>query len=417
MIIKISSNGRHFATSDGSPFFWLADTAWNAPLRADTEDWIRYLDLRKKQGFTAIQFVTSPWRGRKTPVHGRLFEEKEEQIVFDENAFRKMEEWFTLISERDMVPVPVMLWDLNPDEPFFERSDEFCIEAGKKLLSRFSRFDPVWFLAGDGDYRSVSQTTRWKKIGRAVFGSEPGGPVTMHSCGCSWAGDLFKDEPWYSFVGIQSGHGTVHHDLNFLLTGPYSYRWKEIQKPFINIEPNYEHAVSYHENIPLDAYYVRRASYWSLLGAPPAGITYGNNNIWVWAQEDGEFAEGHGQHWAADTWKKGLETPGIENLAILKGIFEMLPWTGMLPADYLLAEQPGWQDPNQFIKVSAAPEEECIAAYLPKGGEIRFAGLPFDPASVSWVNPRTGEWTECTGFTDMKAEAPDKQDWLLVLKG
>jgi Domain of unknown function (DUF5060)/Protein of unknown function (DUF4038) len=53
--VGLSSDGRYFAHADGTPFFWMGDTAWNGPLRADDESWANYLDVRRRQGFNVVQ--------------------------------------------------------------------------------------------------------------------------------------------------------------------------------------------------------------------------------------------------------------------------------------------------------------------------------------------------------------------------
>lgn len=417
MKLRISSNGRHLETANGRPFFWLADTAWNAALRGDAAEWERYLDTRAEQGFTVIQFVASPWRGCMSPRHGRIFEEVGGVVTFDEAAFEKMEEWIDLIADRGLVPAPVMIWDNNPQDRFFDWSEETCIEAGRLMIERWSRFEPVWILGGDGDYRSSEQLERWKRIGAAVFSGLDDVVATMHPCGATWVGDIFAQEPWYSFVGIQSGHGSVHYDLNFLLSGPYTRRWHEIRKPFINLEPNYEMAQSYVEGIRFTDYHVRRAAYWSLFSAPTAGITYGNNNIWVWAQADGEQAEGHGESWVAGTWTDGLETPGIEHLGSMRAILDDIGWVDLEPAPHLLARQPGWADPNEFISVAQKPGGWLVIAYLPVGGEVWFDGtVPIPDMEASWIDPRTGDVAECPIPEQGKFTAPDQNDWLLMLR-
>ena len=55
--LKVSDNGRFLVTSDGKPFFYLADTAWELFHRLDRKQAIQYLDFRAAQGFTAIQAV------------------------------------------------------------------------------------------------------------------------------------------------------------------------------------------------------------------------------------------------------------------------------------------------------------------------------------------------------------------------
>ena len=55
--LKISPDGRFITKEDGSPFFWLADTAWELFHRLTREEALEYLSIRAGQGFTVIQAV------------------------------------------------------------------------------------------------------------------------------------------------------------------------------------------------------------------------------------------------------------------------------------------------------------------------------------------------------------------------
>lgn len=55
--IKIADNQRFLVTEDGSPFFWMADTAWELFHRCDDEEIDYYLNKRAEQGFNVIQAV------------------------------------------------------------------------------------------------------------------------------------------------------------------------------------------------------------------------------------------------------------------------------------------------------------------------------------------------------------------------
>ena len=54
-MLKVSENARYLVHEDGTPFFYLVDTAWasfgNVPLAL----WEPYLCYRKMQGFNALQ--------------------------------------------------------------------------------------------------------------------------------------------------------------------------------------------------------------------------------------------------------------------------------------------------------------------------------------------------------------------------
>lgn len=67
-LLKISKNSRFLQTSDGAPFFFLADTAWELFHRLTLDEIDFYLDARMEQGFNVIQAVLiSELDGVRTP--------------------------------------------------------------------------------------------------------------------------------------------------------------------------------------------------------------------------------------------------------------------------------------------------------------------------------------------------------------
>ena len=55
--IRVAANHRSLETTNGQPFFWLGDTAWELFHRLNREETIEYLDTRKAQGFNVILAV------------------------------------------------------------------------------------------------------------------------------------------------------------------------------------------------------------------------------------------------------------------------------------------------------------------------------------------------------------------------
>src|SRR3954452_13870395 len=55
--LKVSDNGRFLVKDDGSPFFYLGDTAWELFHRLNREEADQYLTDRARKGFTVIQAV------------------------------------------------------------------------------------------------------------------------------------------------------------------------------------------------------------------------------------------------------------------------------------------------------------------------------------------------------------------------
>lgn len=405
----IQANGTYL-TADGKPFFWLADTAWNGVLKATEEEWEEYLRTRAAQGFNVIQFVCTHWRAY------------DEEQAFSQNPLRMNEEFYAkrdrlveMIHEHGLVPAPVLLWACTPEDPGQYLSGEDAIEVARYIVERWGTDPVVWMLGGDGPYQG-ERAERWHRIGRAVFDGDVKPLVTMHPCGQCWVTSEFRHEPWFGFHGYQSGHGDSDGELWWLLNGPPERPWEgEPVQPIINLEPNYEGHKSYATKLPFDAHAVRRAAYWSLLVTPTAGVTYGNNSIWWWGRKP-EDPLAHEWLGPVAAWRDGLNLPGIGNHTTLKRFFESLPWWELRPAQQLLAEQPGKDEPKRFIAVAATGDGGTVVAYLPVGSEIRLQGLA-DGLTAQWFDPRMGHHIPAGDVQgDVTLTAPDGQDWVLLLQ-
>lgn len=66
--LEVSPDGHSLQWSNGDPFFYMADTAWELIHRLDREEVDTYLKLRKTQGYNVIQTVVlSEFDGLNTP--------------------------------------------------------------------------------------------------------------------------------------------------------------------------------------------------------------------------------------------------------------------------------------------------------------------------------------------------------------
>ena len=55
--VVVHPEGHHLCGADGSPFFWLGDTAWQLIQQLTPDECSYYLHTRSRQGFTVIQTV------------------------------------------------------------------------------------------------------------------------------------------------------------------------------------------------------------------------------------------------------------------------------------------------------------------------------------------------------------------------
>lgn len=406
--LRIAQDHTHLEHVDGTPFFWLGDTAWNGVLRSTEEDWEEYLALRAEQGFTAVQFVCTQWRG--WPQAGVYVDG--EQVSVNPRILQVMDQRVAAINRHGMLAVPVLLWALNPTDPGEALSEQNAIRLARYLAARWGAHDVVFLLGGDGRYPDPE---RWRRIGRGVFPGPRSRLVSMHPCGSKWVKDEFGAEPWFDFIGYQSGHGHPTKTSTWITAGPPAKHWaSEPLMPVLNIEPNYEGHPAYGGGHTISDLDVRRAAYHSLLITPPAGLTYGNNQIWTWNDQPGA-APGHGNLGTVGPWRDGLRLPGIASMTALRALMDQLQWWRLRPAQELLAGQPGVEDHTLFIAVGASPERDLVMAYTPGGLPVHLRGEGL-PARARWFNPREGGWQDATSEAGVFA-CPDERDWVLVLGG
>lgn len=413
-MFALSSNGRHFLDEHGRPKLWLADTAWNGMLRADEDQWRRYLDRRAAQGFTTIQFVTTQWRGCAEPEIGQPLNIKGHQAAINTEVFDRIDVRLAAIVERGLTPAPVMFWALQESDPGQRLDETTLTSVGREMVDRWTRFDPVYFLAGDMQHEAAL-AEKMARVGRAVFADHPRAIATVHPSGLAWFEQLV-DEPWMKMVGIQSGHGLNESALSFLLEGQWAHRWPEIHKPLINLEPNYEGAAAYGTGQTISPYHVRRAAYWSMLRVPTAGVTYGNNDIWIWPPRGPQQADGHPEPWRSEGWEHGLERPGIAQMTVMRQVFERLPWQHLTPDPALVDGQPGKSDWNRYVAAASTPVGNAAVIYLPIGEPVDLSlHPPLRKLPAKWVDPRTGAEHEAHIGDGRAVAPPSEEDWLLVV--
>jgi hypothetical protein len=423
--VRVARDGRYLTHEDGTPFFWLGDTAWNGPLLASSEEWNQYLQERTRQKFTAVQFVTTQWRAapdgdrnRQTAYTGK------EKITLNPAFFQRLDGMMDALHQSGLLAVPVMLWAIqgggNPSvNPGVSLPDDQAILLARYMVARWGAHPVVWMLGGDGDYRG-DKAARWRKIGRAVFGDIAHAPVTMHPGGMMWVWKEFIEEPWYDLVGYQSGHGDDERTLRWLTEGPLTDDWAKLpHKPFLNLEPPYENHIAYQSRKAITPEITRRAIYWSLLNAPTAGVTYGGHGVWGW--DDGtKPPTDHPGTGVPLPWQKALTMPGAEQMKTLYEFFTTNEFHRLRPTPAFVVGQPGSAKPEKFIACARTDQKDVMIVYVPEDRtvEIKLDTLPPSP-DIRWISPKTGETSPAVGVvtTDTcQFPTPAEGDWLLLMK-
>jgi hypothetical protein len=164
---------------------------------------------------------------------------------------------------------------------------------------------------------------------------------------------------------------------------------------------------------------VRRAIYWSLLGEPTAGVTYGGHGVWGW--DDGtKPPTDHPTTGTPMPWRKALTMPGAEQMAHLADFFNSIDFGRLRPAPAAVVNQPGNQAASRFVAAAKSDRRDLLVLYVPEDRtiEVKLDLMPESP-SVTWVNPRTGERSPAVAVvtaTTCQFPTPAEGDWILFMK-
>ena len=421
--IVLSETRRYFQHADGTPFFLVSDTAWNGPLLADDEEWERYLKERKAQNFNTIQFVMTQWRAAYADAEGQTAFSGIDSIAINPSFFQRIDERMKTLNEQGFVGLPVLLWALTSNKresPGEVLPQEQAAILARYIVARYNASNVMWLLGGDGDYRA-EKAERWKYIGREVFPAvRKTNLVSLHPRGMQdpWPG--LKDEPWLDFLNYQTGHGSDAAKWKWNATQGTAAGWKlEPARPVFDSEPNYENISSYRDKKVIDAYDVRRASWYSILNAPPAGITYGTQGVWPWLKEIG-VPLNHPNSGSAMPWFASLDNPGAESIKALAEIVGTLPWTKFEPYPAMLVDPPVAADYSNFVPCARTVTRETALCYVPAKTTPALNTYSFaNGARATWIDPRTASRNtpiDLIRINRVEVKPPSEEDWLLLVE-
>jgi hypothetical protein len=431
---RMAPNRRHLVHADGTPFFWLSDTVWNGPMLATPEEWDHYIRLRLVQGFTTAQYVSTQYRTVPDGGPDGLPYTTPPQDpgpprigAMRPPFFRRLDQRLDALADAGLAGAPVLLWAIDRGENAFANpghvlSEDDCILLARYQVARWHAHPVVFILNGDGRYTG-EDAPRWQRIGRVVFAAnETGVPVATHPSGRQWVGAEFRDEPWLDIIGYQSGHGDDEASWRWLVEGPPARHWQDVpRQAVLNLEPCYENHLAYHSRHPFTAADVRRACYWSLLVTPTAGVSYGGHGAWGWDDGSGPPVA-HPHTGTPLPWQQALEMLGAWQMRHLRDAFAMLPWWTLTPDQSLLRQQPGEADVLRYVAAARNEDGTLAVLYLPQGTTLSLNTARLAPSlRCTWLNPRDG--SQVAGGVlrraeadEARLEAPDAEDWLLVLQ-
>ena len=458
--LRISDNNRYFERSDGTPFIWLADTAWTVPARLKWDDVQHYMKTRKEQGFTVLQMVVldpefnpemrNPC-GVKALWNNDLLKPQEAYFSYVDWVLDQAEEFGFYVLLLPVWGELVVGWDWSGGTHEKLVTEENAFAYGKWLGARYKhRKNILWCLGGDRmpvtrgeDYRPV-----WRKLAEGLAYGLTGKRLkynedrdewkkllfTYHACHeaetglCSTFSYWTPSDEWISFTMLQSGHGL--YKKNYALIAderkPKAYNDEQLIYPVWDGEPAYEMMPTCWPVIDADSfhgtYMVRKRAYWSLF-AGAFGYTYGHASVWCTATEKEKNSV------CRFTWAEAIQSEGSKQMKILRDFMESYPLNDFVPCRERLLRQESEEDQldlHEEALVNTKEQQMLVYFAADTNEEIDVDGI-FDADKVftGWFDPANGQLTEIRevdilrkdnkNMIEIRNDSPNGEDRILIM--
>lgn len=402
--LRVSQNGHFIEQSDGKPFFFLGDTAWELFQRLNKDETIRYLDDRASKRFNVIlAVVLSEFDALHKPNRfGELPLTDQEPTHINEKYFAHID-WVIEEAAKRNIYLGLLpswgdkwnkKWGIGPE--IFNQAN--AKQYGTLLGKRYHKHSNIiWVLGGD---RNPETDTHRAIVTAMAHGLREGDGgthlMTFHPQGYSSSSKFFHDTDWLDFNFLQSSHGALDVPNYKFTLEDYD---RKPAKPVIEGEPRYEdHPVNWKPELGrFEAFDVRQAAYWSMLSGA-AGHTFGNNNIFqFFSDRNPPIAS------ARKPWEQAIKQPGADDMTRMRNLFELRPWWRLVPSQSLLTAN---EEGAGYQTVAQASDDSFLIAYSPLGKALKLntTQLEGDTANASWYDPRTAEVIPI-GTVDQSANA------------
>lgn len=431
--LKVADGNRFLVTSDGKPFFYLGDTAWELFHRLNREEATRYLENRARKGYTVIQAVAlAELDGLNDPnPYGHKPLVNNDPLRPDVKDGADNDYWdhldFIVAKANSLglyigfLPTWGDKWNGQGKLPEVFTPGN-AATYGEWLGKRYRNAGLIWILGGDRAVQNDSHREILRAMAAGLSKGDGGTHlITYHPNGGSGSAEHFHAEPWLSFNMRQNGH-TVE------FTGRYDKTLTDYQrtpvKPVIDGEPVYEdHPVAFRPDelghtISAD---VRRPLYWDLFTGA-FGHTYGHHSVWqMYAPNRKPINR------PLMPWSEAIDQPGAGQMQYGRWLMESRPFLTRVPDDSIvvpdtvLSSIPGT---GRYHFTATRDQNGAYAmVYAPVGRKfsVRMDKVTGPKVVAWWFDPRTGESNrigvfDASGTREFMPPNPGEMlDWVLVL--
>lgn len=424
--VRISDNKRYFAYDDGTPFYWLGDTNWQAPNYVSTtqcnypnckcqNQFKHEVDDRLDKGFNVYQTY---FDSGENDGGGQLSITSEPSLWIDkyntinpDTFTEKIDGMFDYLADNGMV---IALGYGVHSHSVNGMGKTVIEQVSRYLTARYASYPVVWFTAQE--ITGEPQFDVWKASAEIVdagdgYNHPQGAHMFPMDNDNEYARDL-DEQSWHEWWGLQNGHGPIQQSKDL-----YKSYWDNDKvKPYLELEANYEDISCGGFN----GYDASRISAWrtNLLGS--YGFTYGVTGVWA-----NSYSTNKNKAWYIDynyePWYMGLDKPGSWEMKYLRNFFEYVQFNELIPR----FNDTDYSNCIKENKVVASTEDaKTYVAYFYNKDLTTgtLGGLNTgDQYTARWYNPLTGKFIdEATGIVSADGTyqipaKPSSSDWAFVL--
>ena len=419
---RLTVKGQYLVHENGTPFFWLGNTAWLLPERLNRDEVEFFLTRESEEGYNVEQIQVLDSNYPTFNVFGRqAFDDSfdfEPYTRPGEYGYWDHLDYIVEMAERMGIYIAMdCIWGGQVKRLTPEKAAKY----GRFLANRYKdRPNIIWMIGGDimGDKGMDS----WEALARAIKAVDKVHLMTFHPRGRTTSAWWYNDREWLDFNMFQSGHrryGQRNGDGDYTIrdnTEEDNWRYvamsfgdkqeqiagREVrgpQKPVIDGEPSYE-------DIPqglhdFDAprwqdYDVRRYAYWAVF-AGCFGHTYGHNSIMQFMRPGvlGSFG-------AKKAWWDALEDPGYKQMKHLKRLMSSVPFTEGRCDQTVIASPNG----ERYDRIIATRGQDYLMAYNYSGRPMTLdlAKISGKKKKVWLMNPADGSLQYLGEYPNGKAD-------------
>jgi hypothetical protein len=176
--IQVSSNGRFFIHTDGTPFFWMGDTVWYGAILSSKSDWETYLTDRENKGFSVVHFnAVAPRNGVAADENGEVSFEGAEHyvrpnrisrivskgltlagladdkpIIINPRFYQRLDQRVDAVNSHGLLAAIVLTWGLRPEDSGNYLPESEVVRLVRYLVARYGANHLVWVLTCDNEY-------------------------------------------------------------------------------------------------------------------------------------------------------------------------------------------------------------------------------------------------------------------------